>query len=104
MIVETSGWCHLNEKNRHTENIGPIQIPFIPLPTPPSPLLSVLDCECVFYESRGIGTAGYFTSPNFPISYRPNIRCILYTFIGDVNEIVQLKFLKFDVQVGFVRV
>ena len=54
MIVETSGWCHLNEKNRHTENIGTIQIPFIPLPTPQEWSL-----KCATEDIRSIYVNGY---------------------------------------------
>ncbi|XP_064617690.1 suppressor of lurcher protein 1-like isoform X2 [Liolophura sinensis] len=52
-------------------------------------------CECVVYQSYG-GSQGKFTSPNFPQIYPRNINCILYTFIGDIGEIIELTFLEFD--------
>ncbi len=55
-------------------------------------------CECVVYQSYG-RSQGTFTSPNFPQIYPPNINCILYTFIGDLDEIVELTFLEFDLNV-----
>ncbi|ELT95409.1 hypothetical protein CAPTEDRAFT_86011, partial [Capitella teleta] len=42
---------------------------------------------------------GIFTSPNYPQIYPSNINCILYTFIGELEEIVELTFLEFDLQV-----
>ncbi|KAK6169623.1 hypothetical protein SNE40_020630 [Patella caerulea] len=67
-------------------------------------------CECVIYQSYG-GSSGRFTSPNFPQVYPRKTTCILYTFIGDVGEIVELTFLQFDLKLpshnrcgDFVRV
>ncbi|BFZ25077.1 hypothetical protein BsWGS_28115 [Bradybaena similaris] len=54
-------------------------------------------CDCVVYQSYGL-SSGRFTSPNFPQSYPPNINCILYTFIGDATEIVELTFIEFDLK------
>ncbi|CAH1799296.1 unnamed protein product [Owenia fusiformis] len=54
-------------------------------------------CECVVYQSYG-KTTGTFTSPNNPQAYPPELNCILYTFIGDINEIVELTFYEFDLQ------
>lgn len=59
--------------------------------------MCVAACECVMYQSYG-RSQGTFTSPNFPRIYPPNINCILYTFIGDLDEIVELSFLEFDLQ------
>ena len=61
-------------------------------------ILSVSACECVVFQSYG-RSQGTFTSPNFPQIYPININCILYTFIGDLDEIVELTFLEFDLQV-----
>lgn len=57
-----------------------------------------LACDCVVYQSDG-GSTGTFTSPNFPQIYPPNVNCILYTFIGALDEIIELTFLEFDLQV-----
>ena len=54
-------------------------------------------CKCVVYESFG-RNEGIFTSPNFPQVYASDINCILYTFIGDFDEIVELTFIEFDLQ------
>jgi len=54
-------------------------------------------CECVVYQSYG-NSKGRFTSPNFPETYPRNINCILYTFIGDLGEIIELTFLEFDLK------
>ncbi|XP_052823104.1 suppressor of lurcher protein 1 isoform X9 [Octopus bimaculoides] len=54
-------------------------------------------CECVVYQSYG-NSRGKFTSPNFPETYPRNINCILYTFIGDLGEIIELSFLEFDLK------
>ncbi|XP_071133935.1 suppressor of lurcher protein 1-like isoform X2 [Mytilus edulis] len=52
-------------------------------------------CECIVYQSLG-GTEGRFNSPNFPQFYSKGIECILFTFIGDVGELVEIKFTDFD--------
>ncbi|XP_041351240.1 suppressor of lurcher protein 1-like [Gigantopelta aegis] len=54
-------------------------------------------CDCVIYQSYG-GSSGRFTSPNFPKNYPRDSTCILYTFIGDVDEIIELTFLEFDMR------
>ena len=58
----------------------------------------VAACECVVYESQG-RSRGTFTSPNFPQIYPSNINCILYTFLAELDEIVELTFLEFALQV-----
>ncbi|XP_064627672.1 suppressor of lurcher protein 1-like isoform X2 [Lineus longissimus] len=59
-------------------------------------------CVCVLYQSdAGItydGYGGIFQSPNYPAEYPENTNCILYTFIGNVGEIVELTFIAFDLQ------
>lgn len=47
------------------------------------------------YQSLG-GTEGRFNSPNFPQFYSKGIECILFTFIGDLDELVEIKFTDFD--------
>lgn len=59
----------------------------------------ILACECVQFSSD-FRSHGSFTSPNFPQIYQPNINCVLYTFTADDGEIVELKFLDFDMQVS----
>ncbi|KAK3580409.1 hypothetical protein CHS0354_012430 [Potamilus streckersoni] len=54
-------------------------------------------CECVTFQSYGL-SQGRFHSPNFPQPSNHSIDCILYTFIGDVNELVQITFLEFDLK------
>lgn len=54
-------------------------------------------CECVVFQSYGL-SEGRFNSPMYPSPYKPGINCILYTFIGDVNEIVRIKFLDMDLK------
>lgn len=55
-------------------------------------------CECIIFEASYGTDFGTFTSPNFPIPYETNINCLLYTFVGNENEIIQLTFEEFDVQ------
>ncbi|KAH3739069.1 hypothetical protein DPMN_045716, partial [Dreissena polymorpha] len=54
-------------------------------------------CGCVVFQSYGL-SHGHFYSPNYPNFYQSNFDCILYTFIGDVNEIVEIKFLNMDLE------
>ncbi|CAL1541363.1 unnamed protein product [Lymnaea stagnalis] len=54
-------------------------------------------CDCVVYQSYGLNN-GIFTSPNFPQFYPSNINCILYSFIGDASEIIELTFMSFDLK------
>ncbi|GFO28266.1 suppressor of lurcher protein 1-like protein [Plakobranchus ocellatus] len=51
-------------------------------------------CDCVVYQSFG-RNHGMFTSPDFPKPYPPNKNCILYTFIGEPDEIIELTFIEF---------
>jgi len=60
----------------------------------------LLDCECVVFESNG-RSGGVFSSVNHPEFYPSNIACVLYTFIGDYDEIVEVTFDQFDFQVPF---
>ncbi|KAK7491585.1 hypothetical protein BaRGS_00017224, partial [Batillaria attramentaria] len=54
-------------------------------------------CDCVVYQSYGLND-GRFTSPNFPEYYPPNTNCILYSFFGDSQELIELTFLEFDLR------
>jgi len=52
-------------------------------------------CECVFHTNDG-RTQGTFYSPKFPLVYPADLDCIVYTFVGDVTQIVEITFLEFD--------
>ncbi|XP_059153997.1 suppressor of lurcher protein 1-like [Physella acuta] len=54
-------------------------------------------CDCVVYQSYGL-SKGCFQSPNHPEFYPPNINCILYSFIGDSFEFIELQFIAFDLK------
>lgn len=54
-------------------------------------------CSCVVYSSSYSSQGGTFTSPDFPKRYPTNIDCLLYTFVGQPEEIVQLTFHQFNV-------
>ncbi|CAH1992954.1 unnamed protein product [Acanthoscelides obtectus] len=59
---------------------------------------SVTGCECVVFSTTFGKEKGTFKSPDFPKPYPPNIDCLLYTFVGSTDEIVQLTFQEFDVK------
>jgi len=52
------------------------------------------------FESNG-RSHGTFSSVNYPEFYPSNIGCVLYTFIGDYDEIVEITFVQFHLQVPF---
>ncbi|KAL4233653.1 hypothetical protein ACF0H5_008335 [Mactra antiquata] len=54
-------------------------------------------CECVVYQSNGL-SQGHFHSPDYPERYPTNLNCVLYSFIGDVNEIVEINFVEMDLK------
>ena len=54
-------------------------------------------CQCLVYESFG-RSQGEFSSVNFPRVYPPAVNCVLFTFIGDLGEIVEVEFVEFDLQ------
>lgn len=67
---------------------------------------SFVDCKCVqfndsfkrsSFNQRG-KEFGRFTSPNWPSSYESGIDCLLYTFKGPPNHLVQLTFNQFNLQ------
>ncbi|XP_058807855.1 dorsal-ventral patterning protein tolloid-like [Phymastichus coffea] len=53
-------------------------------------------CSCVVYSSRYNPQGGSFTSPDFPKRYPTNVDCLLYTFHGHEDEIVELTFHHFN--------
>nr|CAH7747471.1 unnamed protein product [Callosobruchus chinensis] len=59
---------------------------------------SVAGCECVVFSTTFGKEKGTFKSPDFPKPYPSNIDCLLYTFVGSTDEIVQLTFQEFDVK------
>ncbi|XP_076164944.1 sol1 isoform X1 [Ptiloglossa arizonensis] len=55
-------------------------------------------CSCVVYSSSDKPQGGTFTSPYYPKRYPSNIDCLLYTFIGQSDEIVELSFHHFNIR------
>nr|XP_003705340.2 PREDICTED: dorsal-ventral patterning protein tolloid-like [Megachile rotundata] len=55
-------------------------------------------CSCVVYSSSDRPQGGTFTSPYYPKRYPSNIDCLLYTFIGQPDEIVKLTFHHFNIR------
>ncbi|XP_064473488.1 suppressor of lurcher protein 1-like [Ornithodoros turicata] len=55
-------------------------------------------CKCVVFDSMYGKAHGIFTSPNWPAPYETNIDCLLYSFLGGENDIIELTFDEFDVQ------
>ena len=63
-------------------------------------------CECVQFvggDGQLMSSRGEFTSPNYPDVYETNINCVLYTFIGDDDQLVQLTFTDFDMQTSITN-
>ena len=60
----------------------------------------IAECECLVFESNG-RSRGTFSSINYPAVYPSNIACVLYTLIGDYDEIVEIDFVQFHLQVPF---
>lgn len=54
-------------------------------------------CECLTYTKTFGKEFGTFNSPDYPLPYPPSIDCILYTFVADPNEIVEITFKDFNV-------
>ncbi|XP_078032759.1 CUB domain-containing protein Sol1 [Augochlora pura] len=54
-------------------------------------------CSCVVYSSSDRPQGGTFTSPYYPKRYPSNIDCLLYTFVGQPDEIVELSFHHFHI-------
>jgi hypothetical protein len=59
-------------------------------------------CECVLFSSTFGQSYGQFTSPDFPKPYDPGIGngCVLYTFTGQRDEIVELTLTTIDIDAG----
>ncbi|XP_057341091.1 suppressor of lurcher protein 1 isoform X1 [Microplitis mediator] len=55
-------------------------------------------CSCVVYSSTYSPQGGSFMSPDFPKRYPANIDCLLYTFVGQPDEIVELTFHQFNLR------
>ncbi|XP_075212598.1 suppressor of lurcher protein 1-like isoform X2 [Lycorma delicatula] len=54
-------------------------------------------CDCLQYSETYGKEYGTFNSPDYPRPYPANINCLLYTFIADIEEIVEITFKDFDV-------
>ncbi|ESO01249.1 hypothetical protein HELRODRAFT_174796 [Helobdella robusta] len=54
------------------------------------------DCSCLIFMSNG-GSSGYFSSPDYPFRYPANISCILYTFVGEADEIVEINLISLNI-------
>jgi len=54
-------------------------------------------CEPLIFKYNGRQQSTFYT-PVFPHAYPANVHCLLYTFIGDVTQIVELTFLEFDLK------
>ncbi|KAF7386863.1 hypothetical protein HZH66_011315 [Vespula vulgaris] len=57
----------------------------------------VAGCKCVKYSSADRPQGGTFMTPYFPRRYPSNIDCLLYTFTGQPDEIVELTFHHFNI-------
>ncbi|CAG2165425.1 unnamed protein product [Oppiella nova] len=55
-------------------------------------------CDCVVFDETFGKEFGVFTSPNWPVPYVDNINCLLYSFLADSHQIVEITFDEFDVQ------
>lgn len=58
----------------------------------------VSGCECLIFSGTYGKEKGTFKSPDHPKPYPSNIDCLLYTFIGSPDEIIELTFEAFDVR------
>ncbi|XP_065213113.1 suppressor of lurcher protein 1-like isoform X2 [Planococcus citri] len=54
-------------------------------------------CECLTYTKTFGKEFGTFNSPDYPYPYPPSIDCLLYTFVADAKEIVEITFKDFNV-------
>lgn len=57
----------------------------------------VAGCECLTYTKTFGKEFGTFNSPDYPRPYPSMIDCLLYTFMADSNEIVEITFKDFNV-------
>ncbi|CAH3983707.1 unnamed protein product [Pieris brassicae] len=54
-------------------------------------------CSCIrFTAGAGGASRGTFSSPDFPHAY-PRALCLLYTFIAQPHQIIEIVFSDFDV-------
>lgn len=55
-------------------------------------------CKCVLFNSTFGKDYGIFHSPDWPSPYQDDINCLLYTFQGNNDQIVEITFDEFDLQ------
>ncbi|CAF4784587.1 unnamed protein product [Pieris macdunnoughi] len=54
-------------------------------------------CSCIRFTSGGEGAPrGTFSSPDYPRAY-PRSLCLLYTFLAQPHQIVEIVFTDFDI-------
>lgn len=51
-------------------------------------------CLCYLFQSTGLSN-GSFVSPQLEFLNMEQTTCLLFTFVGDLNEIVRLEFTQF---------
>ncbi|KOB73662.1 Uncharacterized protein OBRU01_10646 [Operophtera brumata] len=54
-------------------------------------------CTCVRFTSTYGKERGTFSSPGYPRAYPTRLDCVLYTFLAQPHEIVELVFTDFDI-------
>jgi len=54
-------------------------------------------CACVVFDSQTQPDGGVFMSPNFPEFIPDKISCILYSFVAEPDQLIQLRFLNFSI-------
>ncbi|VVC88261.1 unnamed protein product [Leptidea sinapis] len=55
-----------------------------------------VSCSCIRFTSSHGKTRGTFSSPDYPHPY-PHSRCLLYTFLAQPHQIVEITFTEFDI-------
>lgn len=60
-------------------------------------ILYFTGCECLVYSATYGKEYGTFSSPDYPRPYPPTINCLLYTFVANRDEIIEITFKDFDV-------
>ena len=55
-------------------------------------------CKCILFSSTYGKDYGIFHSPDWPTPYEDDINCLLYTFQGKNDQIVEITFDEFDLQ------
>jgi hypothetical protein len=55
-------------------------------------------CKCILFKETYGKEYGVFTSPNWPTPYEKNIDCLLFTFEGPADHLIEVTFDEFDVQ------